>query len=261
MTGTGELAQKAQQLLAAHHGERPLLLPNAWDVASALAVTAAGFPVVATSSRAVAQVLGETDDDSSDPDLLFSYTSRIARAVAVPVTADLQGGFRLSPAELVDRVLDAGVVGCNLEDTDHHGDGVLLDADRQASYLAEVRAAADRGGVHIVLNARVDTFIRQFGDPDGRVDDAVRRARLYLSAGADCAYPIAVPTAPEAAALVAAVPGPLNLLARRDGLSIDELTQLGARRISLASGVFNIVTARHREIVEELARGAGLDDL
>ncbi|MGH2927802.1 MAG: isocitrate lyase/PEP mutase family protein, partial [Solirubrobacteraceae bacterium] len=223
MTGPAgdELARKAGELMLAHHGDRPLLLPNAWDVASALAVSNAGFPVVATSSRAIAQVLGEADDDSSDPDLLFSYTSRIVRAVTVPVTADLQAGFRLSPAELVDRLLDAGLVGCNLEDTDHHGDSVLLDPDRQASYLADVRAAAARRGVHIVVNARVDTFVRQFGDQTARVDEAVRRARLYLQAGADCAYPIAVSSAEDAGALVAAVPGPLNLLARRGGLSID----------------------------------------
>lgn len=261
MTDTAELARKAHDLLLAHRGERPLLLLNAWDVASALAVTDAGMPVVATSSRAVAQVLGEADDDSTDPDVVFAHTSRIARAVSVPVTADLQGGFRLSPAELVDRVLDAGVAGCNLEDSDHHGEGVLLEADRQASYLADVRAAADRRGVHVVVNARVDVFIRQFGDEERRVDEAARRARLYLEAGADCAYPIAVSNAKDAAALVGAVPGPLNLLARRGGLSIEALTTLGARRISLASGVFTLVAARHREIVEALAGGAALDDL
>lgn len=263
MTSTADanLSHKVTQLLRAHHGERPLLLPNAWDVASAQAVASAGFPAVATSSRAIAQVLGEADDDSSDPDIVFSFTARIARAVAVPLTADLQAGLSLPPTELVDRMLDAGVVGCNLEDTDHHGDGVLLDADRQAAYLAEVRAVADRCGVHIVINARVDTFIRQFGDPATRVDEAVRRAEIYLQAGADCAYPMAVSAREDAARLVAAIPGPVNLLARRGGLSIMELTELGARRISLASGVFNLVRERHDEIAKALADGVSLSDL
>lgn len=255
-----ELARKAEQLLLAHHGDHPLLLVNAWDVASARAVANAGFPVIATSSRAVAQVLGEADDDSSDPDIVFSFTTRIAHAVSIPVTADLEAGFRLSPAELVERLLQAGVVGCNLEDTDHHGDGVLLDAERQAAYLADVRAASERLGVHIVVNARVDTFIRQVGDGAVQVDEAIRRARLYLEAGADCVYPMAVSRREDVATLISAIPGPLNLLARRGGLSIAELTALGASRISLASGVFNLLTARHNEIVGALAGGGSLDD-
>lgn len=256
-----ELAPKAEQLLLAHHTRQPLLLVNAWDVASALAVANAGFPAVATSSRAIAQVLGEADDDSSDPDLIFSFTARITHAVPVPVTADLEAGFRLSAPALVDRLIETGVAGCNLEDSDHHGGGVLVDADRQAAYLADVRAASDRRGVHLVLNARIDAFIRHFGDPDAQLAEAVRRGRLYLEAGADCVYPMAVTRRTDAEALVSSIPGPLNFLARRGGLSIADLTTLGARRISLASGVFSLVTARHGEIVDALAGGGSLDDL
>lgn len=256
-----ELSRKAEQLLLAHHGERPLLLPNAWDVASAEAVVKAGFPVVATSSRAIAQVFGEGDDDSGDPDVTFCFVARIARAVPVPVTADLQAGFRLPATEFVDRLLEAGVVGCNLEDTDHHGDGILVDADRQASYIADVRAAGDRRGVHVVLNARVDAFIRQWGDEPARTDEAARRAQLYLEAGADCTYPIAVSRHEEAAALVEAIPGPVNFLARKGALSIAELTSLGARRISLASGVFSLLAERHAQILRALADGVVLRDL
>lgn len=252
---------KAQELLSAHHGDRPLLLPNAWDVASAQTVANEGFPVVATSSRAIAQVLGEGDDDTSDPDVVFSFIAKIARSVAVPVTADVQAGFGLPPSEVVERLLEAGVVGCNLEDSDHHGDGVLVDADRQAGYLADVRAAADRRGVHIVVNARIDTFVRRFGDEGSRVDEAVRRARLYLAAGADCVYPIAVPRLGDAVALISRISGPVNVLASRGGLTIADLVAVGARRISLASGVFALVAERHEAILRELATGVDLDDL
>ncbi|MGH3731796.1 MAG: isocitrate lyase/PEP mutase family protein [Acidimicrobiales bacterium] len=263
MTRTDEatLANKAKQLLLAHHDAHPLLLVNAWDVASARAVASAGFPVVATSSRAIAQVLGEPDDDSSDPDVIFSFATRIASAVSVPVTLDLEAGFGLSPSTLVERLLRAGVVGCNLEDTDHHGGDVLLDPARQAAFLAEVRAASERCGVHVVINARVDAFIRQFPDQAAQVDEAIHRARLYLEAGVDCVYPIAVSRREDVATLVAAIPGPLNFLARQGGLSIAELSTLGARRISLASGVFNLLATRHAEITEALARGESLDDL
>ncbi|MGH9047673.1 MAG: isocitrate lyase/PEP mutase family protein [Acidimicrobiales bacterium] len=255
------LAEKAERLLAAHHGESPLLLANVWDAASARSVEAAGFDFVATSSRAVAQVLGEADDDSSDPDLVLSFTERIARAVSVPVTADLEAGLGLAPTELVERMLRAGVVGCNLEDTNHHGGGGLVDADRQAAYLAELRAAAERQGVHVVLNARTDPFLGRAGQESGPLEEAVRRGQLYFQAGADCVYPMAVARQEDVAALVEALPGPLNFLARRGGLSIAELTALGARRISLASGVFQLIADRLGEVATALAGGAGLDDL
>ncbi|MEO6858153.1 MAG: isocitrate lyase/phosphoenolpyruvate mutase family protein [Solirubrobacteraceae bacterium] len=257
----GALAEQAERLLRAHHEDTPVLLANVWDASSARAVEAAGFEFVATSSRAVAQVLGEPDDDSSDPDLIFSFTARIARAVSVPVTADLEAGFGLAPSDLVSRLLEAGVVGCNLEDTDHHADGVLLDADRQAAYLAEVRAASEQMGVHVVLNTRTDTFIRLVGDEAAQLEEAIRRGRLYLEAGADCVYPIAVASKDHVASLIASVPGPLNFLARRGGLSIDDLAGLGARRISLASGVFHLVAERLGDILSALASGAGFDDL
>lgn len=252
-----ELPAKAQLLLDAHHGERPLLLPNAWDVASATAVADAGFPVVATSSRAIAQLLGEADDDTSDPELIFAFTARIARAVNVPVTADLEAGFGLGAEELVERMLAAGVVGCNLEDSDHHGSGVLIEAERQAARLTEVRAAADKRGVHIVINARIDTFIRKLqGAADGaaRVRETARRARAYLDAGADCVYPFGVSQREDAQALVTAIPGPTNLLAHRPGLSVPELRQLGARRISMGSGLFDYAVAQYREQLATLAR-------
>ncbi|MGH2842661.1 MAG: isocitrate lyase/PEP mutase family protein [Solirubrobacteraceae bacterium] len=258
-SGSEELAAKAQDLLRLHHSAQPLLLPNAWDVASAKAVQAAGFPVLATSSHAVVDVLGEADDDTTDPDLIFDFTARIARAVSVPVSADLEGGYRLPAAELVDRMLAAGVVGCNLEDSDHHGGGVLLDADRHAAQLAEVRAAAQRRGVHIVLNARIDTFIRAVGDPAAQVKEAIRRARLYLKAGADCVYPIAVARREDAAALVRSIPGPVNLLAYPGGIPIGQLGQIGARRISLGGVIFSLVAARQRELLAALAAGADLE--
>ena len=256
-----DLAGQAEQLLAAHHGGEPLLLANVWDASSARAIEAAGFRFVATSSRAVAQVLGEADDDSSDPEVIFDWTGRIARAVSVPVTADVEAGFGLAPTELVDRLLAAGVVGCNLEDTDHRGDGVLVDADRQASYIADVRAASEKAGVHIVVNARTDTFIRRVGDERAQLDEAIRRGRLYLEAGADCVYPIAVARTADVALLVSSVPGPLNLLALRGGLSIAELAGLGVRRISLASGVFQLVVERLSQVADALVRGVGLDEL
>ncbi len=249
------LAARADALLASHRGDRPLVLPNGWDVASAKIVEAAGFPVIATSSRAIASVLGLADDDSSDPDLIFDHVGRIAASVDRPVTADLEAGYRLSPSELVERMLAIGVVGCNLEDSDHHGSGVLVDAEQQAEYLSAVRSTAEAHGVHVVLNARVDCFIRRLGDDEEQLTEGIRRGRLYLQAGADCVYPIALVDGVRIARFFAAVPGSVNIQARRDGLGLEELAILGVRRVSLASGLFNLATEHLRAAVGLLADG------
>jgi 2-methylisocitrate lyase-like PEP mutase family enzyme len=247
------LIAKAQALRDAHQDAGPLVLPNIWDVASARIVERAGFPVIATSSRAIAAVLGLHDDDSSDPDVIFGFAARIAAAVSCPVTADLEAGYRLAPAELVERLIDAGIVGCNLEDTDHHGSNVLIDSQQQVAFLAGVRAAADARGVHIVINARIDSFARHVGDEQEQLAEAIRRGRLYLDAGADCVYPIGLGDPQPIAQLVAALPGPVNVIAHRVGLSIGELAALGVRRISFGSGLFELAIEQLRVFTDQLA--------
>jgi len=184
----GGLAERANALRRLHTGPRPLVLPNAWNVASARSVVKAGFPVVATSSGAIAATLGYEDNDSMPVDEAFGVVARITRGVSVPVTADLEAGYGLSPKDVVERLLDAGAVGCNLEDTDHHGRADLVDAGENAERLRAVRQAATEAGVDIVLNARVDVLRRE-GDRRELFEEAVRRARLYRRAGADCGVP------------------------------------------------------------------------
>jgi 2-methylisocitrate lyase-like PEP mutase family enzyme len=259
--GSEELARLAGALLAAHQAEQPLVLPNAWDVASARAVEAAGF-FVATSSNAIAAVIGERDDDSSQPDVVFGWLSRIAGAVSVPVTADLQAGYQLPAAELVDRLLAAGAVGCNLEDTDHHaGGGPLLDAHHQAAYIRAVRDAADARGVHVVINARVDTFVRKVGTEQEQLAEALRRGERYFAAGADCVYPIMAADPAAIRRLAAELPGPINVNARRGGLTVQQLAELGVRRISFASGIHQLSVAHLGADLARLAAGTSLANL
>jgi 2-methylisocitrate lyase-like PEP mutase family enzyme len=190
----------AEEFRALHHGGTPLILPNAWDPVSARLVAEAGYPAVATSSGAVARVLGYDDGQLTPPDTMFAAVARIARAVDVPVTADMEAGYGLPPKEFAERLLDTGAVGCNLEDS---ADGALVDVARQADYLAEVRAVA---GAELVINARVDTFIRPVDDPVG---EAVRRGREYRRAGVDCVYPILAPL-DQLAQVAESVGGPIN---------------------------------------------------
>ncbi|MFC8130107.1 isocitrate lyase/phosphoenolpyruvate mutase family protein [Streptomyces sp. NPDC057302] len=234
---------------ALHHGRAPgdpLVLPGPWDAVSARVFEEAGFPALATPSAGVAASLGYADGDVP-ADEMFAAVARIVRSVSgsVAVSADIEGGYGLAPEELVERLLETGAVGCNLEDSDPSGQDGLKDPREQADWLAEVRAAA---GDRLFVNARVDTFIRGVADPAR----AVERARLYVAAGADCVYPIFAP--PEALPqLRAGIEGPVNVGAKPDGApSPRELGELGATRITFGPGLLTRATEALREIAGQL---------
>ncbi|WP_181795797.1 isocitrate lyase/phosphoenolpyruvate mutase family protein [Streptomyces sp. WELS2] len=232
---------KAEEFRALHRGRAPgdpLVLPGPWDAASARVFAEAGFPALATPSAGMAASLGY-EDGATPADEMFAAVARIARAVDVPVSADVEGGYGLAPEELVERLLEAGAVGCNLEDSDG---GVLKDPHAHAEFLAAVReAAADR----LFVNARVDVFVHGDGDPER----AIERAALYRAAGADCVYPILAP-ARLVPLLRSGIEGPLNLLARPagDGPSPAALGELGATRVTFGPWLQRRATAALREI-------------
>ncbi len=228
------LAVQAQQLGALHQIGRPLLLVNVWDPAGARAIVAAGSPVVATSSVAMAAARSGSDNNR-DPEAAFAQLAQITSAVDVPVTADLEGGYDLDPGELVEALLGAGAVGCNIEDTDHATGDSLLDAEMRAAYLAGIRTAADDRGVHIVLNARIDAIIRYpQRDPAAAMDEVLRRARLYFEAGVDCVYPISLRDPALVAQVVRELDRPVNV---NPSDPLADLAEAGAARISLGGGV------------------------
>ncbi|MBR8643398.1 isocitrate lyase/phosphoenolpyruvate mutase family protein [Streptomyces tuirus] len=237
---------KADMFRALHHHRvpgDPLVLPGPWDAASARVFAEAGFPALATPSAGVAASLGH-EDGQVPADEMFAAVARIVRAVDVPVSADVEGGYGLAPKELVERLLETGAVGCNLEDSE---DGVLKDPRAHADWLAEVRAAA---GDRLFVNARVDTFTCGMTE----TDPAVERATLYVAAGADCVYPIGAP--PEALPLLrAGIQGPINVGALTDeGPSPAELGARGATRITFGPGLQRRATRALREIVAGLRR-------
>jgi 2-methylisocitrate lyase-like PEP mutase family enzyme len=211
------------------------VLPNAWDAASAQAVVAAGYPVVATTSAGVAAALGYEDHQDAPPGEMLAAAARIARVVDVPVTVDAEAGYGLSPDELVEALQEAGAAGCNVEDTDHAAGGITETA-RQAETLAALRAAAAARGYPLVVNARVDVFLADRSAPQlPRVEAAAARARAYLDAGADCVYPIFLHEREAIAAFVEAVAGPVNILAVPTAPSVAELAGLGVARVSYGS--------------------------
>ncbi|MET8259804.1 isocitrate lyase/phosphoenolpyruvate mutase family protein [Micromonospora sp. NPDC005205] len=234
----------ASTFRALHHDRAvgdPLVLPGPWDAASARVLADAGYPALATPSAGVAASLGY-EDGATPPDEMFAAVARIVRAVSVPVSADVEGGYGLAPRELVGRLLEAGAVGCNLEDSE--GDATLKDPRRHADWLAEVRAEA---GDALFVNARVDTFLFGTGDPA----DAVERARLYVAAGADCVYPILAP--PQVLPrLREGISGPINMAAGPTRESVAELGRQGATRITFGPGMQRYAMASIGDLAAEL---------
>ncbi len=200
----------------------PLILPNAWDAGTARLVEQAGFPAVATTSSGVADALGYADGQQTPVEEMLAAVARIARAVAVPVSADMEAGYGLEPNELARRVAATGAVGLNLEDTDHANFPALVAPATQTARIAGIKAAAE-----LVVNARVDVHLR-----GGATRAALVRATSYRDAGADCVYPIGVIDERTIARFVE-LGVPVNILLRPGAPSIERLAELGVARISL----------------------------
>lgn len=244
--GGHDVAADADALRKLHVPGDPLILANVWDPTSARVVAAAGVRAIATASNALAPVNGYEDHCHIPADVAFGALRRIADAVKLPVTADLEDGYGLSPEDFVDRLADAGACAANIEDTDH-GAGVLVDADRQAARIAAIKAAARARGFDAVINARIDVHFHK-----GPLEEGLKRARKYFDAGADCVYPIFLSDASairEYAAL-----GPTNVLYGPGTLALRELAGLGVARISVASFLLRLLLKRLEAATSALLR-------
>jgi 2-methylisocitrate lyase-like PEP mutase family enzyme len=236
-------------LRSLHRPGAPLLLPNAWDVATARAVVAAGFPVVATSSGGVAGALGYEDHEGAPGDEMLAAAARIARGVEVPVTVDAEAGYGMEPGELVAALRSIGAAGCNLEDSDHTA-GTLRDPDRHAEWLSAVRQAASADGYPLVINARVDVFLGPFlagtgaGTQEELVPEALRRANAYLEAGVDCVFPITLWEADALRHFMSDVRGPVNVVRLPQAPSLGELSEMGVARVSWGVLLYRDAMAR-----------------
>jgi 2-methylisocitrate lyase-like PEP mutase family enzyme len=252
-----DLQSRCDQLRALQRPGAPLLLPNAWDVATARAVVAAGFPVVATTSGGVAAALGYEDHEGAPADEMIAAAARIARGVDVPVTVDAEAGYGMEPAELVAALHSAGAAGFNLEDTVHAA-GRLRDPDENAEWLRRVREAASDEGYRPVINARVDVFLGPFlagagpGTQEELVPEAVRRANAYLEAGADCAYPIALWEPDALRRFMSEVRGPVNVVCLPQTTQLAELAALGVARVSWGPFLYRDAMARFEEQLASL---------
>ncbi|MFF1296742.1 MULTISPECIES: isocitrate lyase/phosphoenolpyruvate mutase family protein [unclassified Streptomyces] len=256
MTNQISLRDRALAFHALHVPGRPLVLPNAWDIASARVVEDAGAAAVATTSAGLAWALGAADGDRVERERVLGVVADIVAAVGVPVSADVESGYAEDPAGVaatVRAVLAAGAVGVNIEDALYgEGAGPLRDVAAQAERIAAAREAADAEGVPLFVNARIDTFLRGAGD----VDVTLERAAAFRAAGADGIF---VPGAVDPGTvklLVDGIDGPLNVMVGPGAPPVAELAALGVARVSAGSGIAQAALALVHRAARELL-GAG----
>ncbi|MET9035325.1 isocitrate lyase/PEP mutase family protein [Streptomyces mirabilis] len=272
MTNQNPTHETALAFRTLHIPGRPLVLPNAWDTASARLVEEAGAAAVATTSAGLAWDLGTADGDRLDRDRALGAVARVAAAVRVPVSADIESGYAKDAAGVGDTiraVLAAGAVGVNIEDALYGGEGddgegagdggrgPLRPVAEQAERIAAARAAADAAGVPLFINARIDTVLRGAGG----VEETLERAAAFLAAGADGIFVPGAVDPGTVKSLVAGVEGPLNVLAGPGAPSVAELAALGVARISTGSSIAQAAHAVVRRAARELLSAGTYDSL
>jgi 2-methylisocitrate lyase-like PEP mutase family enzyme len=247
----------AEQLRWLHRPGAPLVLVNAWDAASARVIVRAGAPAVATSSAAAAYAAGYPDGQVISLEEMLASVAVVARAVDVPVTADMEAAYGDNPGDAAATargVIEAGAVGLNVEDTALAGG--LLPVEGFVRKIEAIRGAAAQAGVPLVLNARTDVYIGEIGEPGDRLEHAIDRGRAYLEAGADCVFVPAVSDPDTIGALVSGIGGNVSVLATPRTPTVAELARLGVARVSMGSTPYRAALTRAHHLADE-AYGMG----
>ena len=232
-----------------------LVLPNAWDVASARVLEELGYPAIATTSAGVAFALGYPDGQRISRDEMLDVVARIARSVRVPVTADMESGYGTTLADMADTakaIVAAGAVGLNFEDVTGDTESSQVDTNLQVQKIRAIREASAALGVSLVINARTDVYLMPIGLEATRFERTVERLSAYRAAGADCVFVPGLTDRGLIEKLVKAVAAPLNILATPGCPAIPELDKLGVRRVSIGSGVMRSTLGLVRRIGKEL---------
>lgn len=251
-----DLATTAECLLELHHSGTTVVLPTVWDAWSANAVAAAGFAALTVGSNPLADSRGQSDGEGMSLDDALDGVRRVTAAVDVPVSADMESGYDTPATELVERVLDAGAVGINIEDT-VHSQKRLRSLAEHADYIGELRSAADAAGVPLVINARTDVFLGRIETFDDPLAEAVRRLRACEEAGARCVYPVKAPDAAAVRTLLDELEGPVNVIADpvagSAAGSLEDLRAMGVHRVTFGPFLQGALTGSITELVSPWA--------
>jgi 2-methylisocitrate lyase-like PEP mutase family enzyme len=242
-----------------HTSPKILILPCVWEVAGSLLFEAAGFQAVGTTSRGIAASLGYADGEQMSRDQMLQVVEGISSHLSIPLSADMERGYGESPeevAETVRGVIAAGAVGINIEDgiNTEGGDGPaqLTDLPLQIEKITAASEASHSAQIPIVVNARTDVYWLEVGEPDERLDQAVKRANAFREAGADCLFVPGVKDAKAIGSLAANIEGPLNVLGGKGVPPVPELERLGVARVSMGSGPMRASLGVVKHIADEL---------
>ena len=253
-------AEKAEKLRTLHHGPRILALPNVWDVVSARILEELGHPAIATSSAAVAFSLGYADGQRISRGEMLDVVGRIARAVRIPVTADLESGYGKRPEEIADftqAMVAAGAVGLNFEDVTGDDESTHVETELQVKNIRAIRETSAAMGVPVVINARTDIYLMPIGPEATRFERTVERLHAYRKAGADCLFVPGLCDHEIIARLVKALGSPLNILASPGCPSLEELEKMGVARVSAGSSAMRAALGAFRRVAKDwLAHGS-----
>jgi 2-methylisocitrate lyase-like PEP mutase family enzyme len=259
-----EQRRLAEALRKMHCAPPLLLLPNAWDAMSARIFEAAGFPAVATTSGGVAWALGFPDGEKAPWHEVVAATERIVRAVRVPVTADIEAGYGEAPdqvAHSVEEIIAAGAVGLNLEDGTPDPERPVRSLEDAVERIRAAREAALAADVPVVINARIDLYLKHVGDDESRFADTVRRGKAYMAAGADCIFPFGLGDLKIVGELIKALKVPINIVGRAGTPNVARLEQIGVARVSTASGPSLVAMSLIRQMAVELRTKGAFDML
>jgi 2-methylisocitrate lyase-like PEP mutase family enzyme len=226
------LEGKAKAFLELHRPGDPAVFPTVWDAWSANLAVAAGFSALTLGSHPVAESVGRSDKEGMAFAELLTRVRQITDAVEVPVSVDIESGYGLEPAQLIEGLLEVGAIGLNIEDTVHSEDGRLRGAEEHAAFVHGLRQYADAAGVHVVVNARSDMFLRQDGDESDRIDRAIARLKLAAEAGADVLFPAGRHSDTDLRRLTSELPLPVSVVALPGESDKAVLADQGVARIS-----------------------------
>jgi 2-methylisocitrate lyase-like PEP mutase family enzyme len=249
MTGPTTPAERAAALLRLHRPGNPVILPTVWDAWSARLAAGAGFVALTVGSHPMADSIGKPDNEGMSFDDVLDRVAQITAAVDVPVSVDIESGYGLPADRLIEGLLGVGAVGLNIEDTVHSQGKRLRSADEHAELVGALRSAADAAGVHVVINARTDLFLRQDGEESDRVDRAVARLNLAAAAGADVLYPVGRHHPDTLRRLTAELVLPVNAIALPDEDDPASFGPLGVARISFGPFLQAALTGRANELL------------
>ncbi|MGW4096685.1 isocitrate lyase/PEP mutase family protein [Mycobacterium sp. NPDC004974] len=243
------LRERAATLLALHQPGNPVVLPTVWDAWSARLAVGEGFSALTVGSHPLADSIGKADGEVMSFDDLLTRVRQITDAVDVPVSVDIESGYGERPERLIEGLLDVGAVGLNIEDTVHKEGKRLRSSAEHAELVGQLRAAADAAGVHVVINARTDLFLRNDGDDADRVDRAIARLSEAAAAGADSLFPPGLRDPEALARLVSEVPLPVSVTVPPDAAELAELTAAGVGRVTFGPFLQAVLSARAKEVL------------